>query len=269
LPERLVEGATFGVGREAEGAGDGGRGGPCRGRHAGRRWLLQRWAAAALARFSSGRLRLRFCLGQRIRTAKGREAKRRRKGAGRDQEEAWVERSGSQEKRGVKAKGDLEKKARGSARRLACSGPRHGGAPNKYGGGGGGGGGAVVGGKEKKEGDGAGGTSAHGPDATRPEGGRGGRVPPRPRRSSQIRSAVWLVWSATGPRCRAVPCAQPSHARDPRGVNAAAPGVHARREWPYYPVGRAWARIASRRRRYPADRRTSAGAWWLGFFTDR
>lgn len=98
-----------------------------------------------------------------------------------------------------------KKKARGSARRLACSGPRHGGAPNKYGGGGGGGG-AVVGGKEKKEGDGAGGTSAHGPDATRPEGGRGGRVPPRPRRSSQIRSAVWLVWSATGPRCRAVPC---------------------------------------------------------------
>jgi hypothetical protein len=64
-----------------------------------------------LARFSSGGLRLRFCLGQRIRTAKGRETKRRRKGAGRDQEEAWVESSGSQEKRGVKAKGDLEKKS--------------------------------------------------------------------------------------------------------------------------------------------------------------
>lgn len=87
---------------------------------------------------------------------------------------------------------------------------------------------------------------------------RGGRA--------QISSAVWLVWSGlvcngAAVPCRAVPCAQPSHARDPRGVNAAAPGVHARREWPYYPVGRAWARIASRRRRYPADRRTSAGAW--------
>jgi hypothetical protein len=38
--ERLVEGAAIGVGREAEGAGDGCGGWPCRGRHAGR--ALQR-----------------------------------------------------------------------------------------------------------------------------------------------------------------------------------------------------------------------------------
>jgi hypothetical protein len=88
VPERLVEGAAFGVGREAEGAGDGCGGWPCRGRHAGRRC-----SAAAVRFVSSGG-------GSAVVRGFAREGKRSEATTeeGGREEEAWA-RSRSQEKK--------------------------------------------------------------------------------------------------------------------------------------------------------------------------
>jgi hypothetical protein len=65
VPERLVEGAAFGVGREAEGGGDGCGGGPCRGRHGDRRLRYGSFPPGVALRWSED-----------SQGKKGREAKR-------------------------------------------------------------------------------------------------------------------------------------------------------------------------------------------------